>query len=300
MLAALALPMLLAVPGLRAQSLDDAIFMDRRVLCAGLVYTRDQWNEYWEGSLKRDNGNIGTLTTTQATWMGAYGVSDRINILAALPYVWTKASQGVLAGQSGSQDLSVGIKVRAFSTPLTTRGTLHGIAVLSATVPTSGYTPDFYPMSIGSSSRRATARGILSFQARNGMYVNGTAAYTRRGNVTLDRVSYYTQDQLFLTNEVQMPDVSDMSLTLGYQRPGLVVPLVLTRQKTLGGGDIRRQDMPFVSNRMDFTRVDARVQYTLPMLRLVTVHAGASHVLTGRNVGQSTTLMGGVLLAGKL
>ncbi len=298
--AGLVLLLTAAAPRVHAQSMDDAIFMDRRVLCAGLFYTREQWSDYWEGTLKRDNGNIGTLTTTQASWMGAYGVTDRINILASLPYVWTKASQGVLAGQQGAQDLSLGIKVRAFSTPLTTHGTLHGIAVLSATAPTSDYTVDFFPLSIGSASRRATARGLLSFQGRNGVYVNGSASYTRRGNVTLDRVAYFTNNQLFLTNEVQMPDVSDYALTLGYQRTGLVVPIVFTRQTTRGGADIRRQDMPFVSNRMNFTRVDGRVQYVIPKLKAVTVHVGASHVLRGRNVGQSTTVMGGLLLAGKL
>ena len=284
----------------RAQSMDDAIFMDKRVLCAGLVYTRDQWTGYWEGSLKRTNGNIGTLTTNQVTWMGAYGVTRRINIMASLPYVQTRASAGVLEGQSGSQDLSVGIKFNALSTPLTAAGTLHVVGMISATVPTTDYTPDFYPMSIGSHSRRATARGILSFQSHRGLYMNGSASYTRRGNVTLDRPAYYTNGQLFLTDEVQMPDVQDASLTIGYQRRGLVVPIVLTRQKTLGGGDIRRQDMPFVSNRMDFTRIDGGVQYQLPMLRVVSLHVGASHVLTGRNVGQSTSFMGGLLLAGKL
>ena len=284
----------------RAQSMDDAIFMDKRVLCAGLVYTRDQWTEYWEGSLKRNNGNIGTLTTNQLTWMGAYGVTKRVNIMASLPFVQTRASHGVLRGQSGSQDLSVGIKVNALSTPLTSIGTLHVVGVLSATVPTTNYTPDFYPMSIGSHARRATARGIYSFQSHRGLYVNGSASYTRRGNVTLDRPAYYTNGQLLLTDEVLMPDVQDASLTIGYQRRGLVVPIVVTRQKTLGGGDIRRQDMPFVSNRMDFTRVDGRVQYQLPVLRAVTLHFGASHVLTGRNVGQTTSFMGGLLLAGKL
>ena len=286
--------------GVQAQSLDDAIFMDRRVLCAGVVYTRDQWTDYWEGSLKRDNGNIGTLTTNQVTWMGAYGVTSRLNVVASLPYVQTRASQGVLRGQSGSQDLTVGIKFNALSTPLTTAGTLHVIGVLSASVPTTDYTPDFYPMSIGSHSRRATARGILSFQSHRGVFVNGSASYTRRGNVTLDRPAYYTNGQLYLTNEVQMPDVQDAALTIGYQHRGLVIPVVLTRQRTLGGGDIRRQDIPFVSNRMDFTRVDGRVQYQLPMLKAVSVHLGASHVLTGRNVGQSTSIMGGLLLAGKL
>jgi hypothetical protein len=283
-----------------AQSMDDAIFMDRRVICAGLVYTRDQWTNYWEGTLKRENGNIGTLTTNQVTYMAAYGVTNRVNIIASLPYVQTRASQGVLDGQGGSQDLSVAIKFNALSTPLTSAGTLHVIGVLSASVPTTDYTPDFYPMSIGSHSRRATARGILSFESHRGIFVNGSASFTRRGNVTLDRPSYYTNGQLFFTNEVQMPDVQDASLTLGYRKPGLTIPIVLTRQRTLGGGDIRRQDMPFVSNRMDFTRVDGRVQYQLPMFKVVTVHVGASHVLTGRNVGQSTTFMGGLLLAGKL
>jgi hypothetical protein len=285
---------------LRAQSLDDAIFMDRRILCAGLMYTNEQWDRYWEGSLKRENGNIGTLTTQQTSLMAAYGVTNRINVIVSLPYVSTRASQGVLDGQRGAQDLSVGIKFNALSTPLTSAGTLHAIGIISVSTPVSDYTPDFMPMSIGSRSRRATARGLLSFQAHNGIYVNTGLSFTRRGNVTLDRPAYYTNGQLYLTNEVQMPDLTDATFTLGYQRPGLVVPIMLTQQRTLGGGDIRRQDMPFVSNRMDFTRVDGKVQYTLPMAKAVTVHLGASRVLTGRNVGQSTSLLAGLLLVGKL
>jgi hypothetical protein len=283
-----------------AQSMDDAIFMDRRVLCAGLVFTRDQWTQYWEGTLRRDNGNIGTLTTQQATVMAAYGITNRVNILASVPYVWTNASQGVLQGQRGAQDLSVAVKVNALTTPLTSVGTLHVIGVAALTAPTTGYTPDFMPLSIGSNSRRGTVRGLLSFQARRGWYVNGALGYTLRANVTLDRPAYFTNNQLFLSNEVQLPDVRDAAVTVGYQRRGLVVPITLVQQRTLGGGDIRRQDMPFVSNRMDFTRLDTRVQYTLPKLPGVIVHAGGSRVLAGRNVGQSTTIMAGVLLAGRL
>jgi hypothetical protein len=284
----------------QAQSFDDAIFMDKRILCAGLVYTREQWSDYWEGTLKRDNANIGTLTMQQTMLMGAYGVTKRLNVLAALPYVATRASQGVLQGQSGSQDLTVGIKYNALTTPLTTAGTLHVIGIVSGSVPTSSYTPDFYPMSIGSQSRRATARGLLSWQGHRGLYVNAAAAYTRRGNVVLDRPAYFTNGQLVMSNEVLMPDVRETAVTIGYQRKDLVVPVTLTQQRTLGGGDIRRQDMPFVSNRMNFTRLDGRVQYTLPKLPGVIVHAGASHVLSGRNVGQSTGAMVGLLLAGKL
>ena len=68
----------------------------------------------------------------------------------------------------------------------------------------------------------------------------------------------------------------------------------VTAQRTLGGSDIRRQDMPFVSNRMDFVRVDAGVGYALVPARL-TARLGAGHVLRGRNVGQATTFTGGLL-----
>ena len=296
----LLLPALLAVPALHAQSLDDAIFMDHRVLCAGLVYTRDLWRDYWEGTLRRDNENLGTVTTQQTAVMGAYGITRRINLIASVPYVATRASQGVLDGQRGRQDLSVGLKVDALSTPLTRAGILHLIGVAAVATPTSDYTPDFYPLSIGSQSRRVMGRAVLSWQGHRGIYVNAAAAYTRRGNVTLARPAYYTDGQLFLSNEVRLPDVRDVALTIGYQNRRVVVPVTIAQQRTLGGGDIRRQDMPFVSNRMNVTRLDARVQYTVPRLPGLILHAGAGRVLDGRNVGQSTTVLAGVLLAGKL
>jgi hypothetical protein len=58
--------------------------------------------------------------------------------------------------------------------------------------------------------------------------------------------------------------------------------------------------MPFVSNRMDFTRLQARVMYTVPRLPAVTLQLGAMHTLTGRNVGQSTLLSGGMTSAIRL
>ena len=36
-------------------------------------------------------------------------------------------------------------------------------------------------------------------------------------------------------------------------KSGLNTAFSLSQQQTLGGGDIRRQDMPFVSNRMNFS-----------------------------------------------
>jgi hypothetical protein len=69
----------------------------------------------------------------------------------------------------------------------------------------------------------------------------------------------------------------------------------LVQQRTLGGGDIRRQDAPFVSNRMDFVKLGGGLMYGLP--KNLSLSLGAARVLTGRNVGQSTTLTSGLAYA---
>ncbi|HEX7071561.1 MAG TPA: transporter [Rhodothermales bacterium] len=278
-----------------AQTLDDGLLMSSRALCTGFVYMHDSWNEYWEGSLLRDNENIGTLTTQSIAWMGAYGVTPDLTVVAMLPYVWTEASDGPLHGMDGFQDLTIGAKYRLLSTPFTSAGTMRAFVSAAFATPVSAYTPDFLPMSIGLHSRRLSGRFILNFETPQGIFANGSTAYTWRANVELERESYFTNDRLYLTNEVQMPAVFDYNVSVGYRKGRLMVPLSLAQQRTLGGSDIRRNDMPFVSNQMDFVRLDATVMYTLPVPENLLVRAGVSRVVSGRNVGQSTTLSAGLL-----
>jgi hypothetical protein len=94
-----------------------------------------------------------------------------------------------------------------------------------------------------------------------------------------------------------MPNVMDYSVTTGYRRGRFQIPLSLALRRTLGGGDIRRQDMPFVSNRMNFTRAGAEMMYALTSPGNVSLHLGVGRVLDGRNVGQSTTLTSGLVYA---
>src|SRR4026207_2000328 len=110
-------------PGVgRRRGQGGAPLWPRRALRTGLLYARDSWSNYWEGGLKRDNENIGTVTTQSVTWMAAYGVTDRLSVMAALPYVWTHASQGPLHGMRGLQDVTFAAKYRLLSTPFTDRG----------------------------------------------------------------------------------------------------------------------------------------------------------------------------------
>src|SRR5450631_1392003 len=46
-----------------AQTVDDGVMIPSKTFFSGYLYTHDSWDHYWEGTLSRANGNIGTLTS---------------------------------------------------------------------------------------------------------------------------------------------------------------------------------------------------------------------------------------------
>ncbi len=278
-----------------AQTIDDGLMMGKGLLCAGYMYTHDSWSEYWEGSRQRTNGNIGTITTQSHQILANYGVTDNLNVIAHIPHVRTEASEGVLAGMSGYQDATFAVKYRFFTAPFTETGSLRAIAVVQGSTPMTDYTPDFLPLSIGLGSRRVAARMTLHFRANRGWFINGTSAYTWRDGVTLDRPFFYTDGRLTFSDRVKMPGVFDYALSGGFVRGELVLSGSFSEQRTQGGGDIRRQDMPFVSNRMNFSRVGAWAKIPVARRDALSIVGGYSYVVRGRNVGQSSAITAGVM-----
>lgn len=279
---------------LHGQTIDDGIMMPKGNLFAGYLYTHDSWDHYWEGSLKRVNGNIGTVTTQAHTWSGNYGVTDRINVIASVPHVRTNASDGVLRGMSGIQDLTLAGKYSFFERRLE-RGLFRAIGVVSGAIPLTDYTPDFMPMSIGTASKRISTRLTLNFLSNGGLYLAGSNAYTWRGDVSLDRPYYFTDGRLTFSDKADMPDVYDYTVSGGYMRRGWMAIGSFSQQRTQGGGDIRRQDMPFVSNRMNFSRVGGMLMFPVPKLSGIFGQAAYAYNVEGRNVGQASTLTVGVM-----
>jgi len=275
--------------GLHAQTIQDGIMMGRHNLFTGIVYSIDRWDRYWQGSLNRANGNLGRVTTQTNTWSGNFGVTDRLNVIALVPYIWTEANQGVLAGLSGFQDLTVAVKYAAIDRPFTSKGSIRVIGVVSGSKPLSDYNPDFLPLSIGNQSERLSARLTVNFQSKRGWYINGSAAHTWRGEVTLDRPYYYTENKLFLTDKVDMPGVFDHIGSVGYLRRGVNAFFSFSQQRTQGGGDIRRQDAPFISNKFNYSKIGTSVMVPLPKLRGIALQFAFDHTLDGRNVGESNT-----------
>jgi hypothetical protein len=285
------------LPCLRAQTIEDGIMLHKNEICSGTLYTHDAWDHYWEGTTNRTNGNLGTVTTQTMDFTANYGVFSRLDVIGTVPYVWTQASQGVLHGQEGFQDLTLAVKYEMIRWRFKEFGTVRFFPVVSGSIPMGNYDPDFQPMSIGLHSKTIAPRATLNFQGLGGVYVNGSAAYVFRGNVTLDRNYYYTDGQIYLSNQVAMPNQFEYVVSAGYRAHGVMVVGNYEEQQTRGGGDIRPQDQPFVSNRMNFSKAGASavVPVPLPWVHGLQYWFTYSNTFDGRNVGQSTTFTSGLM-----
>lgn len=269
----------------------DAIMMSKNNFCTGFMYTHNSWDQYWEGTFKRNNQNLGTVSSQMIGVMGNYGLRDNLNLLFALPYISTKASMGTLAGQKGLQDLSLTVKWMPIEKKWGKGDfSLYTLGTLSA--PTTNYVADYLPLSIGMRSKTAMVRLMLDYQVKH-FFVTGSAAYIFRDRVTIDRPSYYTTE-LHNTNKVDMPDMTNYNLRTGYRSSTWIAEAVLDIAHTQGGFDITKNNMPFLSNQMNMTRAGANVKYTFSSIEGLSLIGNAMFTLSGRNVGQTTSVGAGV------
>ncbi|HEU5164759.1 MAG TPA: transporter [Chitinophagaceae bacterium] len=263
----------------------DGIMMEKNALCIGPMFGYSSWKNYWEGTLKRENLNLGTVSTQMYSVMGNYGITNKLNVLFGLPYVKTKASAGQLNGQEGIQDLSLWLKWKPFSKKIAS-GRLSLMAIGGYSFPISDYTADFLPMSIGLESKNLSLRGMADYQ-RGSWFGTISGTYVVRSHITLDRNSYYTTEMHY-TNEVDMPDAASLNIRAGYRNKGLVAEAVFDHWNTLGGFDITRNNMPFPSNEMDMSRIGFNFKYDMPFHPQLSLTGNVMTTISGRNVGQAT------------
>lgn len=273
-----------------AQTDVDGIMMAKNNFCTGFMYSYSSWEDYWEGTLKRNNLNLGTVSTQMVGWMGNYGITSKLNIMASVPWVKTKASAGTLHGVDGIQDLSVALKYKAWQKNIF-NGKMAVMGVAGFSFPLTNYVADYQPLAIGLRSKNLTLRAIGDFE-KNHFFFTGAAAYILRSNITIDRDQYYTTE-LHNTNEVEMHDVANFHVRFGYRGNTIGAEAVFMNWTTLGGFDITRNNMPFPSNEMNATMGGINLKCNPRALPGLSIMAGASYVLAGRNVGQSTMFNGG-------
>ncbi|WP_298741116.1 transporter [uncultured Chitinophaga sp.] len=275
-----------------AQTDIDALMMPKNAFCVGPVYSYSSWTNYWEGTMKRDNENLGRVSTQMAAIMGNYGISRRLNALFSAPWVKTKASAGTLHGLDGIQDLSLFLKWQPFQAKLGP-GKFSVFGIGGVSFPLSNYTPDFLPLSIGLHSKTASARVMVDYRLYNGLFATASYTYVFRDNIEIDRESYYTT-QMHNTHEVAMPNAANYNFRAGFRNYRWIAEAVVNRWVTLGGFDITRNNMPFPSNRMEATTVGANFKYVLPPMPQLSFVGGGNTTVAGRNMGQATTVYGSV------
>ena len=284
--------LLAACQCLHAQTDDDAIMMAKENLCIGATYSHSSWDYYWEGTFKRNNQNLGTVKTQMVGVMGIYGITKHLAVVASAPYVWTDASKGVLHGMHGIQDLSAWLKWDAYQQHIGNRGVLSLFAAGGGSVPLTNYLADYLPLSIGLHSKTLSGRIIADYQLGH-FFATASGTYTWRSDITIDEQSYYTTE-LIQSNKVDMPNTTSFDFHTGYRSNHLIIEAMVARMTTLGGFDIRKNDMPFPSNKMDATMVGGHAKYDFKAVKGLSVTADGSYTVAGRNVGQATMFDAGV------
>ncbi len=281
------LVILLLAVNLYAQTPTDGIMMGKQLICNVASYSNSQWDQYWEGTLKRRNANVGTFTGQNVMLMSAYGLTKNLNIMAGLPYIWNKSDGGHFSRQQGIQDLSLWLKYRPLKAE-TSVGTFGLLATGGISIPVNTYIPDMLPYSIGLRSRTASIKGIFHYKIK-GIYLTAQGGYIRRSNIHIDRDAYQAGGEIYNTHEVAVPDVVDASARLGYINKYVQVEGFIENMTSQSGDDIRRQDMPFPTNKMDQTSLGgmAKVHLYLKNGTFFSLFGQYSQVTAGRNVGQA-------------
>jgi hypothetical protein len=273
----------------QAQTDLDGIMMEKNGFCVGPMYNYSSWKNYWEGTLKRNNQNLGTVSTQTYSVMGDYGVTRKLNLLFNVPYVKTKATAGTLHSLKGMQDFSFFVKWRALQKTFGDgRLSIFGIGGIS--VPLSNYEADYQPLSIGLHSKTASVRVMADYQ-QGKLFATASGTYVFRDNITIDRTAYYTNQEI-LSDQVAMPDANNFNFRAGYRSEWLIAEAIVNKWTTLGGFDITKNNMPFPSNRMNATTVGVNLKYVLKAIPQLSIVAGGSKTVAGRNVGEATTVYG--------
>lgn len=273
-----------------AQMPHDVIYMPKKTACIAVSYSNSSWKEYWENTLKRENLNMGTHTTQSIMPMVAVGVTDKLNLIVGLPYISTKTSAGNLMGQKGIQDLSGWLKYQLVKNE---KGiSLHG--VIGGSIPVGNYVPDFLPMSIGLQTKTATARLIANYTHKSGVYLTAHASYILRSKIKVDRDAYQADNRVHNTNQVSLPNATDVAARLGYIKDvsRIQAEFFAEHFTCVSGDNIRRNDMPFPTNKMTFTNVGFYGKY---QPKNIGFNVRIAKVVNGQNIGQSMSFTVGLL-----
>ncbi|MCK8140772.1 hypothetical protein MW871_02595 [Flavobacterium sp. I-SCBP12n] len=222
-----------------------------------------------------------TSTSIYAT----YGISDQVDVVLVLPYVTAKgnATPEVLTNlnleneRKGFQDVSVFVKYSPFYFDFGS-SSLRLIGALGLKTPLGNYKVEegFQSIiAIGNRSTTVSTTGMAMYKMNSGIFASAQLA----GN--------------YASNDV--PNSYATELKVGYAARLFYGDAFIANQKSTGGVDIFGQGFTgfFPITKVNYTKIGLNL-YT-PVYKDLGVSVGASTLVAGRNIGNSTGYYGGIV-----
>ncbi|WPP52781.1 transporter [Catalinimonas niigatensis] len=272
-----------------AQTPTDALMMNKRELCFALMYEYGSWDQYWEGTYLRSNATVATLNRNMLIPMVAIGITDKVNLIATLPYVETHSSEpngGRFAGAKGFQDLGLALKTELLDQQIG-KGKLSLLTTLGFSTPTTNYLSDYRPYSIGNGTHELNFRGIAQYQWDQGIYVRGSLAHLWRGQTKAER-DYYYNNGSYYTPWMDVPNAWNYDGVLGIWMLDNALRMEVNYMglRSTSGDDIRRYNAGQPTNKVDVDQLGFFSQYYFKKLKGLGVLGYYSQIVHGRNMGK--------------
>ncbi len=281
----------------QGQTPSDGIMMQKNQYCVVMLYEKSSFDQYWEGTLLRENATIETVHRHMVNGGLAIGFADWFNLLVNLPYVSTYSIQpngGHFAGASGIQDLSIYLKAAIKDFEMES-GTISILGTVGFSTPASDYLSDYRPYSLGFGANELSLRTILEYNNNKNWYLRGSLAYLFRGETKAER-DYYYNNGSYYSFWMDVPNAWNYQAVAGAWLfdGSLQLEAQYTGIKSVSGDDIRPYNAAQPTNRVNNNTIGLFAHYHFPKPVGLGVVAYTSQTIAGRNSGKSFQIGGGL------
>lgn len=239
-----------------SQAPVDGFYKGKGHLDLGLSAGYEMSSKYFAGTDKIALGR----DIISASIFAGYGITDRLDVYASVPYVQINKVQGL-------QDGSLYLKFRAFEKDLEHARISISLAAGGLTNLTDYETEG--GSAIGQQAKTLDLRPILHYQCHSGLFFTAQGAYLLKSDPT--------------------PSAINAALKVGYAAPSYYLDVWYAYQ-TSDGGLNYRGDNPigysFTELGVDYHK--AGLTFYKPFSNKLGGFANASYVLSGRNISQGT------------
>lgn len=230
---------------------------------AALSYSTESYDEFWAGDQKTSAPPLGEVETTSVSLWLRWGFTDRLSVVANLPYVDADTNGPAGLHDSGIGDLEALGLFRVLET--SSGGARHRlVAGVGVRTPVHNYVADA-PVSLGDGSTDLLLRLVYQLEVGS-FYLSQQVGFDSRGE--------------------GVPDTFPLFTEVGYTVGRVTGSASYSRLFADGGSDIGDPGFTFPGNQEEYSRLGAKVYGRF------TEHFGGSlagfSTLDGRNSGDTT------------